>query len=777
MFSLLNPLFFYVMGSVGFLVPMILHLIQSRQTVKVPFSTLRFLLLAQEKSSVQIRLENILLWLIRTALLVFLALAFAMPLLRTEGQIGKWWGKSPHDVAIVIDASYSMGYDLGRNTVWEKAIKTAVAVIEGLGEQDKFCIFIARDNVEPLIGQLSGDKEDGIARVNALKLSQASCQLAPAVMEANAALIESESPNRDREIHVITDMQALPWKDFEVAAGGKKVDSGKSGADDKSEKDKKAEDKKDKEYKKKDKKDKKDGEPEEKEAVSANIWDPKKIDEKLTTVFITLLGVEAPENISPVSVELEPPLIMADAPVSAKVRLVHTGPAKSTTVTMEIDDKEMGTRSVSVGAGGAPEAKFAVPGLAVGPHKVKLKIPDDNLMIDNEFHLVINAKDQFPTVCVGTKDDTLFLRTALNAITSGGSVESDWLDPTSISKDRLAKYSCVFLCNALPLGGTAVTDLKSFIEEGGVVVVFPGNNALPPDYKAVSFLPAFPGEIEYLSMGQRKKVLHWDVKDNRVLENLDLGTATLSVVIKQGLAIKKLEEKAERIIQHGDTSFLVGIPYGLGYVLLFEVSADRTWSDFPLSPFFLPIIHQIVSFSAGVGLSAPFVWCTENLSISRYLPEITPDTVLTSPDGQPVKIRSATYGADTSLYVENLTTAGIYTYIEPGKNAPTPGLAVNMQRNESALESIPQESIIGLLGLENVKLARDEEELQEHIKDTRIGRTFGEQLLWLVLILAAIEFFLANRLCQEAPSLTDRLGIDVSGKLPAVSLSGDAGGE
>ena len=78
MFDLLSPMFFYVMGSIGVLVPLVLHLIQNRRKVRMPFSTLRFLRLAQKQSSSRIRMENLLLWIIRTCLLVVLALAFAM---------------------------------------------------------------------------------------------------------------------------------------------------------------------------------------------------------------------------------------------------------------------------------------------------------------------------------------------------------------------------------------------------------------------------------------------------------------------------------------------------------------------------------------------------------------------------------------------------------------------------------------------------------------------------------------------------------------------------
>ena len=100
---------FLIAAAVGALVPLILHLMQNRRRDRMPFPTLRFLKAAEKQSSRRIRMENLLLWLLRTVIMLLLGAAFAMPILRSKG-VG-WFGDAPRDIAIVIDASYSMGYD------------------------------------------------------------------------------------------------------------------------------------------------------------------------------------------------------------------------------------------------------------------------------------------------------------------------------------------------------------------------------------------------------------------------------------------------------------------------------------------------------------------------------------------------------------------------------------------------------------------------------------------------------------------------------------------
>ena len=257
--------FFLIAAGVGAVVPLILHMMQTRKRVKTPFPTLRFLQLAQKQSSRRIKIENFLLWLIRTLIMLFLGMAFAMPILRKEGFA--WLGDSPRDVAIVIDASYSMDYNTGRDTVWNKSLDAARSIIEGLGENDRFCLYLAREQPEALVSEPVGDKEMGLGRLETIETGSGSSQLAPAVAAAVKAL-RKDQRGRELELHVITDNQALPWDSF----GG----VGKGGG-------------------------------------GGSAWDPDLLDDR-TGLFVTLLGVSAPENTGPAAVELLPPVVRPGSP-------------------------------------------------------------------------------------------------------------------------------------------------------------------------------------------------------------------------------------------------------------------------------------------------------------------------------------------------------------------------------------------------------------------------------------------------------------------------------
>lgn len=721
---------FLIAAGVGATVPLVLHLIQSSRTVQMPFPTIRFLQLADKKSSRRIKMEHWLLWLIRTFIMLMLGCAFAMPMLRTR-RLG-WLGEAPRDVAIVIDASYSMAYNTGQQTVWQKAIDTAGDIVRGLGENDRFCIYVAREHPEPVVAELIGDKDEGVSQLKGLEMGYTSSRLAPAVVAVNEVL-NKEHRRREREVYIITDNQSLPWDSF----GREGMAAEGEGA----------------------------GNVPGKKTVRS-LWDPTRID-KYTTVFVVLLGVAVPENVGVGEVDLQPPFVLKGATAKVTARLGHSGVSRSTTMTLYVDDEETGRRSTVVGAPDSGELSFLIPPLRPGTHAARIETPSDSLSVDNTFHFLIHVKDELPTLCIGTEDDTFFIRAALNASVGGTSgVEAKWVTPDAAVEEQFHAYACIFLCNALPVPGQALTALDQYVKTGGLMVVFPGRNAVVADYAIWQCMPGVPTAASEVPFSKRKRLLSWDKPQHPILRPLRSGFATPVVTVRQNLVWEELAQDAEQLISSGaGDPFLVERPYGRGRVLMFAVAADRSWSDFPLSPFYLPIVHQLIEYGVGVGAFTPYLWTTESLPLDEYLPEASRDATIKDPTGKNVSVRSAILDGTTVLHAENLMVPGIYTLTEPGRAHEEPALAINVPREESNLTPLTISDIPGILRVSNLYIAHTREDLLRLLEDHRIGRTFGEHILWAVLILCIVEFCYANFLLRAAPKLTEQLTIEASGKV------------
>lgn len=732
---------FLLAAAAGAAVPLLLHFLRRKRTVRIDFPTIRFLQLADEQSSRRIRMEHFLLWLLRTLIMILLGFAFAMPMLR-RSQLN-WLGEAPRDVALVLDTSYSMGYSTGRQTIWDKALEAAAAVIEGLGENDRFCLYLAGEQSQALIAAPIGDKEEGLSRLKGLEIAHASSQLAPAVVAAYEALVK-DAPQREREIHVFTDNQALPWARFGTAG---ETEPGTP------------------------------PEPEAEEAIDGEdnlaggptptaAWDPGRLDPR-TTVFVSLLGVRAPENAGIADADLQPPFLLKGSSARVTTTLGYSGISKSTTVTLWVDDEEVSRRSTLLGSVSSGQLEFTLPPLSPGTHTARLETPEDNLVEDNAFHFLVRVKDELPALCIGTADDTLFLRAALQAGTAKGSgVQAKWFTPEQAARESLDGYACIFLCNALPVPGELLTALETYTRNGGLLAIFPGVRAVPEDYRAWTSLPALPTVMQDVPRAERSRTLSWDLPRHPILLPLREALAVPNLTIRRELTWEYQYEDTVRLISSGaEKPFMLGRPNGRGQTFLFAVSADRTWSNLPLSPFYLPIIHQLVEHGAGMGGFTPFLWGATAVPLGEVLPEASRETVLKDPDGRAVPIRSAVMEGRTILHAEDLTRPGIYRLSAREQPVDLPALAINTDRQEADLTPIDPAALPGLTGLDQLYLASDREELQRLIQDHRIGRTYGEHLLWVVLLLAIAEFFYANWLLRSRPSLSSRLGMEASGKL------------
>ncbi len=739
MWSFLNPMFLWALGAAT--IPLLLHLMQKRRIVTVRFSSIRFLKMAQKRSSNRIRMENFLLWLLRTLMMLLIALGFAMPVLKITS-FRQIMGASRRDVAIVWDISYSMGYMSGSKKVWNSAKDTLTAILAGLHPGDRVCVFLADDDVTPLIEQPTADLDMALAQIKAQAVSTTASSLRPALMEACNALKESQ--RREREIHIVTDGQQLPWTDFtksdrptvpEPAVTNAVTDSTPAG-------------------------------PADRPPWNAAFADPD------ITFFVTAMGVAAPENTAPLDVEVQPALVMADSPAKLLVKLGHTGPAQSTAVALILDDQNINRHSLTINNQASESIVFVLPPLTTGVHTGRIETPLDGLGIDNTFYFLLRVSQKLPVVCVGTDANTFFLMRALNPSEKFAAMETRRIDTDALGNAAALKDAvCVFLCNAIPMSGQALMTLEHYVQRGGLAVMFPGDRGHPADYASWNFLPAQPQAIEEVPAANQRRVLRLVKPGDPLFAGMKLPPGTFpTLTINREIVWKPLAPSADTVIAAGnERPFLLRRAVGQGHVFCFSVSADRRWSTLPLSPFFLPMVHQLVQYGATIKKEPMFLWTGRNIILNAIMGSVPDNTELQGPAEATIKIHKLKSGTDTVMSVERLNQPGIYHLSTPGQAAPAPVMAVNVMRTESDLTRINLTDIPALLGVKRVKVAESKDDLLRLIKEHRVGRPLGEQLLWLAFIIGILELFIANRASRKTSTLSEQLLVENSGRVKGKS--------
>ena len=720
--TFLSPLFLGAAGAA--VLPLILHLMARRKTLRMPFSTIRFLRLAQKQSSTKVRMENFLLWLLRTLLMLLIAFAFARPVAQLAGHstFGALLGSARRDVAIVWDGSYSMSYEINGRSVWDASKDAVISIIRGLDKGDRVTLFIAADRVEPVIGQPTTDLEFAASTVKAQPFRFTPSSLSDATLAALDSI--KNSPN-EREVYIVTDGQSSAWDGFRA--------TGTASA-----------------------------------ATSLSAWDPARVDKSLP-FFVSLFGARDPVNTAPIEVEVQPPLIMADTSPELQVTIGHTGQAQQTSVALSVDQHEVVRRSVDLQANGGYNMMFTIPPMAPGVHAVRIRTADDPLMLDNDYLLLLKVRDNLPVLVAGSEDDAFFLDHAL-APSDTAQVKTKLIAPELLSSETLDNYPCIFLVNALPLTGPAIASLQDYVRRGGVVAIFPGDRAKPEDYNALACIPArVRGIVDNGDAADREPLVLLDPLDPLFAGLKMPPGVSPSAAVQRRLAFDKLGPDTKALVgASSENPLLLSRTFGAGRVLLFSVSADRQWSDLPLSPFFLPLVHQAVRLACGIGQDKVQVQPSSAFVLSDVISRVPDGATLIAPDNSSLPIRKVQKSAaegDYSLVVDNVTQPGYYFLSQTGPAAPEPLMAVNLDRTESDLKPIAPDQIPGVMGLKNVTVSTSADELQRQVQEHRVGRPLSEAALWAVLIVSALELYVANRACRRRASLSDTLTVNASGRV------------
>ena len=693
----------FLWAALALAVPLMLHLLRRRRRERVLFPTLRFLHQAQRRSARRVRIENLLLWIVRTLLLACLVLAFSMPVLRLA-RGGDWLGRTRRDVALVLDVSASLAYNDGGGPVWNRVRAAAISVVRGLDTGDRVCVFLAGNPARPLFERPTADHEAVISALRAQSWGHEGSRLDEALALASAALRNSGS--REREIHVLTDGQAVPWRGFRAAAGTAPpavVDSGVS-------------------------------------------------------CFVMLAGAEKPSNSWIETVAPVPPIPLAGQPAGLLVRVGRCGVRGNTTLTLEMDGRPGPTRTLPEDA---ESLRFALPPQVAGNTVLRLRLPHDALPEDDEFSLFLHVRERLPVLCAGPDAALAFLTTALDPASHGEAVAR--VAPEALAKLDLAPFETLFLADALPLSGQAMLALEKFVRRGGVLVLFPGNRGSAEGYAAWSLLPAAPAEFATLPADAGAQTLRPGLVPDPMIAGLQLSSGRPpSLGIHRLLRFPALPADSSVLLSIGNGKpFLLARTVGRGRVLLFAVSADRQWSSLPVTPLFLPLLHQIVRYGAGPGAHAPALPPQHGQPLSELVAGWHPGDKLLSPAGTQLAIRPSTSGSGS---VVDAVEPGIYRCVVSGGSAGEPVFAIRPEPGESDLTPVAAEALESLTGIRQLHAARSMEELGTQIQACRQGRPLVEPLLWLALMLATLEWWLANRIYwQRLPRSGNVAGASTTG--------------
>jgi len=516
------------------------------------FSAVSFLVGTDVKASRGSKIKDWLLLLLRAMLLALVVLAFTRPALFSFSQARS--AGVPRSVAIVIDNSFSMGFDGN----FARAKRSAEEVIRSLPDGSFAMVLPLIESGPSSAPVFRGDTQHMLADLGGMSLSYGYADNRRR-MEEVANLLKP-SPNEEKGVVLITDMQANGWrKGGDSGGGGGGRDFVRSWLS----------------------------------VIDVTAGHRAQPNTAITSVGVndsgSLLGVDVTlANFSPLP--RKGVLITMSLGGEEAKRFVDLEPESQSVVEFHIPKPD---------AGG--EGKEGEWGKRGKESALKVWLAGDELRADDARYAVV-AKESPPAVLVVDGDvresprlsETFYLTRAVETISEAMPLTVSVEDGGSFLGDDLGGYDAVFLANVGSLNPRAAQRVGEFVRGGGTVAVFLGDRTKGTVYNAL-LSDILPGEVGKRIDGRRPASLALSPTSGLPQ---GMSSALKGVKLKRYFQIRPREGADSIITTSDELPFLLHGEAGGGDVFLFGSTADLAWSNFPISTAFLPVVERILSVGA-----------------------------------------------------------------------------------------------------------------------------------------------------------------------------------
>lgn len=420
--------------------PILIHLWNRRRYRETDWAAMKFLLAAMKKNRRRIQVEQLLLLLVRCAILLFFAIALAdISCTGASGISGFGGPGSATHTVLVIDHSYSMAYGEQGQTRLDQAKEIARRIISEAGEGDGFTLLAMGRTAQGIIAEPAFDPSDVLRELEQIEIDPgvAVLDLALAEIEGTLRIAARDFPRlRRAQVCILTDYGDVTWKEA---------------------------------------------------ASQSNEQLLTKIEE-LAVVRTFDIGQPQTTNSAIIGATQLTPYLTPDQSARFRVDLScdNASELPSQVVQMLVDGRLVSQKVVPFVDNQIVSIEMnTVFGLA-GTHSVEFRLEDDLLLTDNRRYLVVEVKPQLRILCLADDVPTLkFLKLALDPSDSiQSTVKVEAMNSSALMDIDLLSYDAVYLSNVAQIASDEAAILRTFVERGGGLVMFLGDRVQAASYNA-----------------------------------------------------------------------------------------------------------------------------------------------------------------------------------------------------------------------------------------------------------------------------------------------------
>jgi hypothetical protein len=727
----LNP--YMLFGAGAIVLPIAIHLLNKQKVKRVRWAAMRFLANAVEQNQRRLNIEDLLLLILRCALVLLLAAALARPALQAAGLLT---GFGPSTAGFVIDNSESMCQNDGTQSRFTQAQSIAGDVLHGLPNGSGACVFMGSNISEPLIAEPTYDLNLARSTISDQVRTDRGSDLLPATQDAINAL---EKSTGKRDLYILTDGQAGAFRQ--------------------------------------------------------NAALVKLLNDHRTTIHptVVLVGQMEQENLGISAVKLSSPLAIVDQPLRFDVQVNNYSgaPVRQVSVKLSVDGAAASEEQLieQIPARGSQIVGLYARFKTEGYHSITATLPGDRFPADDRRSIVVRAVKQVQCLVVdgsaaaSPRDaESFYLRNALQPVPSDEReqffIQVRAISAAELDSTQLNQFDAIFMVDVPQFSDAAMTAMEGYLQQGGGLVFFPGPLTQRATYNDELFkrrriLPATLGEplgdASSQSVGQS---LHAPPYDNPIVSlwnDPGAGTLTaahffrvypLSLDLPAGGSATSRETAnaataapADVVIRYANgTPAIVERSWSLGRVIEFSSTANTLWNDLPVRPSFIPLLHRTLGALinrqgdlVNIGVGQPFVWSPPRDLIGQSATVTLPPQGKDQPPQEHAPI--ALVDDHAGLSFDHTAHAGLYS-VSAGSNFNLQ-FATQCDPDESSLQTINGPDLDALKTVADVVQWTPGTALHGAVAATHTSTEYWLPILFCLVALAVTESLLAQRFSRS----------------------------
>lgn len=684
-----------LLGMLAALIPLLVHLFDRRRPRPHPFAAIAFVLRSQRRTASRLKLKRLLIYAMRTLILLAIPFALAKPEWRRSSDLPAA-ARGPAATAIVLDASLSMHWSDGSSS-FERGRDEAREALRGLGADEPATFVLCAPGAAPAAaptfdrGALRGQIDDAQVSFGPSDLNRC--------MDVAARALE-ESPLPGKRLVVISDF----------AAGALRLDAPPPVST------------------------LPDGAPVRPEVVLRDV------------------GREQMPNRAVVDLKVEPAVQVGPRAFAFTftVRNHAAEAVEDLEASVRVGDQVRVKGFLDVPANGTAQKtlthRFEEGGVLGG----EVVIASDALAADDRRGFVVHVPRELRVLVVNGaphasryRDEAFFVEAALTA--PGSPVSAAVRDVDAALREDLAAYHAVLLLNVPAPDAEAAARLAQFVERGGGLFISVGDQVVVADYN-MRLGTLLPRALRDVRTSVAREEPDAETRAARLNELRSehpvfapfVGQAREGLMSARFYRYMLLEPGAatgtEVLATYEDGAPALAVARrGKGRVMLLTTTVDRDWSDLSIRTGFLPFLHRSCAYLAGALEERQELKARVGEALALPLEEVKATRVV-APSGAEVPARAQQDGA---LLAGPLLEPGVHQVLAAdGKPLPSLTFAAQLDPSESDLTRHGEEQLEAYFG-EGVVRGSE-----------AAGRDTAIPLWTWVIVAAALAFFLEGLLLR-----------------------------